>query len=58
MAHVKRSASGSGGMGCKSQADQNFHMLPTIRYPATLKGLDAKAWRWAPHSNGHVKRVK
>jgi len=46
----KTFASGAGGMGFKSQADQISHTMPTIRHRCNLDcvGLNAKPWRWAP----------
>jgi len=46
----KTFASGAGGMGFKSRANQISHTLPTTRHRCNLDrvGLGAKPRRWAP----------
>jgi len=46
----KTFASGAGGMGLKSRANQISHTLPTTRHRCNLDcvGLGAKPRRWAP----------
>jgi len=48
----KTFASGAGGMGFKSRADQFSHTLPTTRHRCNFDcvGLGAKPRRWAPQT--------
>jgi len=56
----KTFASGTGGMGLKSQADQISHTLPTTRHRCNLLsvGLGAKPRRWAPLTRDTRKGIK
>jgi len=56
----KTSASGAGGMGFKSRADQISHTLPTTRHRCNIEcvGLGVKPRSWAPLIRDTRKGIK
>jgi len=56
----KTFASGAGGTGFRSRADQIYHTLPTTRHRCNLDcvGLSEKSQRWVPLTRDTRKGIK